>query len=163
MPARSSPTRSSARPWKLSSRAWSTRSASFGMWSLAEAKPVGSAKVSVIRKNYKNRVTYWKTFRAEESSYFYAELKGYKMSHSILDHRSKLDECVKHRLVAPSKRMQPLVQHQLWNSPQKRKFEASGRLGAAGAQKPISNGPAPQHRRSVASNPTLYHNSTHIS
>ncbi|KAI6676166.1 hypothetical protein NL676_036962 [Syzygium grande] len=58
----------------------------FGMWSLAEAKPVGSAKVSVIRKNYKNRVTYWKTFRAEESSYFYAELKGYEMSHSILDH-----------------------------------------------------------------------------
>lgn len=58
----------------------------FGTWSLAEAKPVGSAKVSVVCKNYKNRVTYYKTFQTAESGYLYAELKGYKMSHPILDH-----------------------------------------------------------------------------
>ncbi|KAI6676170.1 hypothetical protein NL676_036966 [Syzygium grande] len=58
----------------------------FGMWSLAEAKPVGSAMVRVVRKSYKNCVTYCKTFGTEESSYFYAELKGYVMSHPILDH-----------------------------------------------------------------------------
>ncbi|KAF8036870.1 hypothetical protein BT93_C2558 [Corymbia citriodora subsp. variegata] len=58
----------------------------FGTWSLDEAKPVGSAKVSVVCKNYKNRVTYYKTFQTEESGYFFAELKGYEMSHPVLDH-----------------------------------------------------------------------------
>ncbi|KAL3732403.1 hypothetical protein ACJRO7_029122 [Eucalyptus globulus] len=58
----------------------------FGTWSLDEAKPVGSAKVSVVCKNYKNRVTYYKTFQTEASGYFYAELKGYEMSNPILDH-----------------------------------------------------------------------------
>ncbi|XP_030442595.1 non-classical arabinogalactan protein 30-like [Syzygium oleosum] len=57
-----------------------------GTWSLSEAKPLGSAKVSVVCKNYKNRVTYYKTFQTEESGYFYAELTGYEMSHPILDH-----------------------------------------------------------------------------
>lgn len=58
----------------------------FGTWSLAEAKPIGSAKVSVVCKNYRKRVTYYKTFQTGENGYFYAELKGYEMSHPILDH-----------------------------------------------------------------------------
>ncbi|XP_030534335.1 non-classical arabinogalactan protein 30 [Rhodamnia argentea] len=58
----------------------------FGTWSLAEAKPIGAAKVSVVCKNYKNRVTYYKTFQTTEGGYFYAELKGFEMSHPILDH-----------------------------------------------------------------------------
>ncbi|KAI6676164.1 hypothetical protein NL676_036960 [Syzygium grande] len=57
-----------------------------GTWSLAEANPLGSAKVSVVCKNYKNRVTYYKSFQTLESGYFHAELKGFEMSHSILDH-----------------------------------------------------------------------------
>ncbi|KAI4384544.1 hypothetical protein MLD38_002685 [Melastoma candidum] len=57
-----------------------------GSWSLAGAETIAAAKVSVICRNYKNRVTYYKTFETDLYGYFYGELKGFKMVHPVLDH-----------------------------------------------------------------------------
>ncbi|CAN4095766.1 unnamed protein product [Withania somnifera] len=46
---------------------------SYGSWSLSGAKPIASVKIS-------------KAFETNTYGYFYAELKGYKMGHSYLDH-----------------------------------------------------------------------------
>lgn len=59
---------------------------SYGSWSLSGAKPIASAKISVICKDYKKRVKFYKAFETNEFGYFYAELQGYKMGHSYLDH-----------------------------------------------------------------------------
>ncbi|GMN73301.1 hypothetical protein TIFTF001_052154 [Ficus carica] len=58
----------------------------FGTWSLTGAEPIPSAKVSVICKNYRGQVSFYKAFEADSKGYFYAELEGYKMSHVLLDH-----------------------------------------------------------------------------
>ncbi|KAF3626257.1 putative endoglucanase 14-like [Capsicum annuum] len=58
----------------------------YGSWSLSGAKPVGSAKISVICKDHKKRVNFYKAFETNAYGYFYAELQGYKMGHSYLDH-----------------------------------------------------------------------------
>ncbi|KAK6932978.1 hypothetical protein RJ641_035872 [Dillenia turbinata] len=58
----------------------------FGTWSLTDAKPIQGAKVSVICKDYKDRVTYYKTCETDKNGYFYAQLDGFKMSHLLLDH-----------------------------------------------------------------------------
>ena len=58
----------------------------YGTWSLTGAKPIPSAKISVICKNFRNQVSYYKAYEANEHGYFYAQLDGFKMGHSILDH-----------------------------------------------------------------------------
>ncbi|KAJ9539816.1 hypothetical protein OSB04_026322 [Centaurea solstitialis] len=58
----------------------------FGSWSLTGAEPISAAKVSVICKNHKKRVSYYNTFETDKSGYFHAELKDFKMTHYLLDH-----------------------------------------------------------------------------
>ncbi|KAF4380110.1 hypothetical protein CsatB_010010 [Cannabis sativa] len=58
----------------------------FGSWSLTGAKPIPSAKVSVVCKNYRGQVSYYKSFEADNEGYFYAQLDGFQMSHDLLDH-----------------------------------------------------------------------------
>ncbi|OIT03006.1 PREDICTED: non-classical arabinogalactan protein 30-like [Nicotiana attenuata] len=58
----------------------------YGSWSLSKAKPIAEAKISVICKNYKKRVNFYKAFETNEYGYFYAELQGFEMGHSYLDH-----------------------------------------------------------------------------
>lgn len=57
-----------------------------GAWNLDEAEPIKSAKVSVICKNYKHHVSFYKVFETNSEGYFYGELKGYSIRHDILDH-----------------------------------------------------------------------------
>ncbi|KAL3524003.1 hypothetical protein ACH5RR_016837 [Cinchona calisaya] len=58
----------------------------YGTWSFSGAKPISNATISVICKNYKDRVSFYKAFQTGPNGYFYAELKGFKMVHSLLDH-----------------------------------------------------------------------------
>ncbi|CAK9135818.1 unnamed protein product [Ilex paraguariensis] len=55
-------------------------------WSLAGAEPIPAAKISVVCKDHKNQVSYYKAFETNTHGYFYAQLQGFKMSHSLLDH-----------------------------------------------------------------------------
>lgn len=71
--------------------------AQHGSWSLTGAKPIKSATIGVVCKNHRNRISYYKAFQTNQNGYFYAELKGFKMTHSFLDH--PLHSC-KVRLVA---------------------------------------------------------------
>ncbi|GMH26816.1 hypothetical protein Nepgr_028659 [Nepenthes gracilis] len=57
-----------------------------GTWSLNEAVPIPGAKVSVICRNYRDRVSYYNAFTTNNGGYFYANLKGYAMRHPLLDH-----------------------------------------------------------------------------
>ncbi|KAL3837770.1 hypothetical protein ACJIZ3_022361 [Penstemon smallii] len=57
-----------------------------GSWSLTKAKPIKAATISVICKDHRNRVSYYKAFQTDKNGYFYAHLKGFKMSHNFLDH-----------------------------------------------------------------------------
>ncbi|KAL8552222.1 hypothetical protein ACS0TY_001066 [Phlomoides rotata] len=68
-----------------------------GSWNLAGAKPIKSATIGVVCKDHRNRISYYKAFETNQNGYFYAELKGFKMTHSFLDH--PLHSC-KVRLVA---------------------------------------------------------------
>lgn len=56
-----------------------------GTWSLTGAKPIPAAKVSVICKNHKDQVSYYKAFETDGNGYFYAQLDGYTI-HSLFDH-----------------------------------------------------------------------------
>ncbi|KAJ8537251.1 hypothetical protein K7X08_035652 [Anisodus acutangulus] len=58
----------------------------YGSWSLSGAKPIAAAKVSVICKNYMQRVSFYKAFQTDENGYLFAQLDGFKMGHSYLDH-----------------------------------------------------------------------------
>lgn len=58
----------------------------FGTWSLTGAKPIPSAKVSVLCKDQKDRVSFYKVFSTDGNGYFYAQLEGFKINHYILDH-----------------------------------------------------------------------------
>ncbi|XAR65964.1 hypothetical protein NMG60_11011984 [Bertholletia excelsa] len=58
----------------------------FGSWSLDGAEPIAEAKVSVICKDHRNRVSYYKAFKTDANGYFYAQLEGFKMRHYLLDH-----------------------------------------------------------------------------
>ncbi|GJY12943.1 hypothetical protein Tco_0382252 [Tanacetum coccineum] len=58
----------------------------FGSWSLTDAEPIPAAKVSVICKDHKKRVSYYKAFETDKNGYFYAELKDFTMTHYLLDH-----------------------------------------------------------------------------
>ncbi|KAK3042905.1 hypothetical protein RJ639_001178 [Escallonia herrerae] len=57
-----------------------------GTWSLTGAEPIPAAKVSVICKDHKNRVSYYKAFETDPHGYFYGELEGFRMGHYFLDH-----------------------------------------------------------------------------
>ncbi|PIN14598.1 hypothetical protein CDL12_12778 [Handroanthus impetiginosus] len=58
----------------------------YGTWGLAGAKPIEAATISVICKDHRNRVSYYKPCQTDKNGYFYAQLKGFSMSHSFLDH-----------------------------------------------------------------------------
>ncbi|KDP44722.1 hypothetical protein JCGZ_01222 [Jatropha curcas] len=58
----------------------------YGSWSFNGAKPIRSAKISVICKNHRKQVSYYKAVETDENGYFYAQLDGFKMGHSLLDH-----------------------------------------------------------------------------
>ncbi|KAK9277903.1 hypothetical protein L1049_027460 [Liquidambar formosana] len=58
----------------------------FGTWSLTGAEPIPSAKVSVICKDHKDRVSYYKVFETDGNGYFYGQLEGFKMDNYLLDH-----------------------------------------------------------------------------
>ncbi|MBA0841718.1 hypothetical protein Goarm_004201 [Gossypium armourianum] len=64
----------------------------YGSWSLSKAKPIASAKVSVICKNQRGQVSYYKASETDGNGYFFAELQGFEMSHLLLDH--PLQSCV---------------------------------------------------------------------
>lgn len=57
-----------------------------GTWSLSGAKPIPAAKVSVICKNQKDQVSYYKVFETDGNGYFYAQLEGFTMTQSLLEH-----------------------------------------------------------------------------
>ncbi|KAF5752588.1 pistil-specific extensin-like protein [Tripterygium wilfordii] len=57
----------------------------YGSWSMVGAEPVPSAKVSIICKNHKNKVSFYKAYETDGTGYFYAHLDGFKMTH-YLDH-----------------------------------------------------------------------------
>ncbi|XP_050387462.1 non-classical arabinogalactan protein 30-like [Argentina anserina] len=57
----------------------------YGTWSMTGAKPIPSAKVSVICKNHNKQVSFYKAFQTNADGYFYAPLDGFKMNH-IMDH-----------------------------------------------------------------------------
>ncbi|KAJ6432480.1 hypothetical protein OIU84_019673 [Salix udensis] len=47
-----------------------------GSWSLTGAKPIPSAKVSVVCKNSNKQVSFYKTYETDAYGYFYAQLDG---------------------------------------------------------------------------------------
>lgn len=57
-----------------------------GTWSLSGAKPIPAAKVSVVCKNHKDQVSYYKVFETDGNGYFYAQLEGFKMSQPLLEY-----------------------------------------------------------------------------
>ncbi|KAK9159160.1 hypothetical protein Scep_005734 [Stephania cephalantha] len=71
----------------------------YGTWSLADSKPISNAKVSVICKNHKDNISYYKVFPTDESGYFYAQLNEFKMDNNILDH--PLHSCRVHLVSSP--------------------------------------------------------------
>ncbi|XP_047329733.1 non-classical arabinogalactan protein 30 [Impatiens glandulifera] len=58
----------------------------YGSWGLSDAKPIMGAEVSVICKDHRNRVSFYKAFETDEHGYFYGQLDGFKMNHYYLDH-----------------------------------------------------------------------------
>ncbi|GAA0173605.1 hypothetical protein LIER_27185 [Lithospermum erythrorhizon] len=57
-----------------------------GMWSLTGAKPIEKATISVICKDHRNRVIFYNPFKTNKDGYFYAQLKGFKVTNPFLDH-----------------------------------------------------------------------------
>ncbi|XP_075485984.1 non-classical arabinogalactan protein 30 [Primulina tabacum] len=89
----------------------------YGTWNLNKAKPIESAIVSVICKDHRNRVSFYKAFQTGKNGYFYAVLKGFRMSRSFLDH--PLHAC-KVRLVSspvPSCNLLTNVNYGLYGAP----------------------------------------------
>ncbi|KAM1054123.1 hypothetical protein FF1_001548 [Malus domestica] len=58
----------------------------YGTWSLTEAEPIPSAKISVICKDHKGQVSFYKSFVTDVKGYFYAQLDGFKIGQHLLDH-----------------------------------------------------------------------------
>ncbi|KAL7107608.1 hypothetical protein ACP275_06G065800 [Erythranthe tilingii] len=58
----------------------------YGTWALSKSKPIEGATISVICKDHRNRVSFYKACKTAKNGYFYAQLKGFVMSHSFLDH-----------------------------------------------------------------------------
>ncbi|XP_077252878.1 non-classical arabinogalactan protein 30-like [Tasmannia lanceolata] len=72
---------------------------SFGTWSLTGAEPILSAKVGVICKDYKGRVSFYKAFMTNGNGYFYTPLQGLEMNHYYLDH--PLQSCTVRLISSP--------------------------------------------------------------
>ncbi|KAJ4970785.1 hypothetical protein NE237_003884 [Protea cynaroides] len=70
-----------------------------GTWSLVDAKPISSAKVSIICKDQKDRVSFYQVAETDETGYFYQILEGFTMKHYILDH--PLHGCTVHLVSSP--------------------------------------------------------------
>ncbi|XP_022744718.1 non-classical arabinogalactan protein 30-like [Durio zibethinus] len=89
----------------------------YGPWSLSKAEPIASAKVSVICKNSKDKVSFYKAFETDGNGYFFAELEGFKMSHSLLDH--PLQSCHVKLISSPLENCNALlnVNYVLYGSP----------------------------------------------
>ncbi|KAK8508240.1 hypothetical protein V6N13_055683 [Hibiscus sabdariffa] len=64
----------------------------YGSWSLSKAESIAAAKVSVVCKNQRGQVSFYKVFETDTKGYFFAELEGFKMSNSLWDH--PLQSCV---------------------------------------------------------------------
>lgn len=58
----------------------------YGSWDLKGGKPIEAATISVICKDHRNRVSFYKACETDKHGYFYAQLKDFKMGHSFLDH-----------------------------------------------------------------------------
>ncbi|KAK8935471.1 hypothetical protein KSP39_PZI013830 [Platanthera zijinensis] len=50
--------------------------ANAGSWSLADAKPLPSAKVGIACRDRKNRVWFYKAFQTDTNGYYYAPIEG---------------------------------------------------------------------------------------
>ena len=89
----------------------------YGSWSLSKAEPIASAKVSVICKNKKDQVSFYKSFETDGNGYFFAELEGFQMSHSLLDH--PLQSCRVKLVSSPLENCNLLsnINHGLYGSP----------------------------------------------
>ncbi|GMI80895.1 proline-rich protein-like 1 [Hibiscus trionum] len=89
----------------------------YGSWSLSKAEPVASAKVSVVCKNQRGQVSFYKAFETDPKGFFFAELQGYEMSHSLLDH--PLQSCVVKLIGSPleSCNVMSNVNYGLYGSP----------------------------------------------
>ncbi|KAL6003172.1 hypothetical protein ACLOJK_023395 [Asimina triloba] len=70
-----------------------------GSWSLKAARAIPSAKVSVVCKDHKGRVSFYKAFTADQNGYFYGQLRGYQLQNSYLDH--PLQACTVHLVSSP--------------------------------------------------------------
>ncbi|KAA8534037.1 hypothetical protein F0562_031554 [Nyssa sinensis] len=46
----------------------------FGTWSLAGGEPISAAKVAVICKDHRDRVSFYKAFETDAHGYFYAQM-----------------------------------------------------------------------------------------
>ncbi|GAA0143278.1 hypothetical protein LIER_04002 [Lithospermum erythrorhizon] len=58
-----------------------------GMWSFTGAKPIENSTVSVICKDHRNKVIFYKPFKTNAVRYFfYAQLKGFKITNPFHDH-----------------------------------------------------------------------------
>lgn len=58
----------------------------YGSWSLAGAEAIPGAKISIICKNHKQQVSFYKVFKTDAYGHFYGELKGFKTTPHFLDH-----------------------------------------------------------------------------
>ncbi|KAL0728566.1 hypothetical protein Bca4012_024659 [Brassica carinata] len=58
----------------------------YGSWSLAGAEALAGAKISIICKNHRQHVSFYKVFQTDSYGHFYGELKGFKMTPHFLDH-----------------------------------------------------------------------------
>ncbi|KAK8577231.1 hypothetical protein V6N13_122222 [Hibiscus sabdariffa] len=89
----------------------------YGSWSLSKAEPIASAKVSVVCKNQRGQVSFYKAFETDTKGYFFAELEGFKMSNSLLDH--PLQSCVVKLVASPLESCNAMsnVNYGLYGSP----------------------------------------------
>ncbi|XP_008794296.1 non-classical arabinogalactan protein 30 [Phoenix dactylifera] len=76
-----------------------------GSWSLAGAKPLPSAKVSISCKDHKNRVSFYKAVQANGEGFFYAPLAGLKDYHV----KRPTDACLVRLLSSPDARCNVLT------------------------------------------------------
>ncbi|KAK4277800.1 hypothetical protein QN277_015741 [Acacia crassicarpa] len=74
----------------------------YGSWSLAGAKPVAAAKVSVTCKNQMGQVGYYKVFETNKNGYLFAQLEDFKVQNFLLDH--PLQSCFAKLVWSPDER-----------------------------------------------------------
>ncbi|KAE8726770.1 hypothetical protein F3Y22_tig00006230pilonHSYRG00016 [Hibiscus syriacus] len=55
----------------------------YGSWSLSKAEPIASAKVRVVCRNQRGRVSFYTAFETDAKGYFFAELEGCNMMSNV--------------------------------------------------------------------------------